>query len=79
VRHFVGRAADAGIDVVSSIRLLNWADNMKVAMRRSGMPGRLCEAAICYSGNLTNPREIKYDLKYYVKLAKECARWALTC
>jgi pyruvate carboxylase len=38
---------------------------------RCAIPAALCEAAICYSGNLTNPRETKYDLKYYLKIAKE--------
>jgi pyruvate carboxylase len=71
VRHFVGRAADAGIDVFRVFDCLNWADNMKVAIEAVRDTGKLCEATICYTGNLTNPREIKYDLKYYIKLAKE--------
>jgi pyruvate carboxylase len=71
VRHFVGRAADAGIDVFRVFDCLNWADNMRVAIAAVRDTGRLCEAAICYTGNLTNPRETKYDLKYYVKFAKE--------
>src|SRR5882724_5250626 len=31
----------------------------------------LCEAAICYTGDITDPQRPKYDLKYYVELAKE--------
>ena len=71
VRHFVERAADSGIDVFRVFDCLNWADNMKVAIEAVRHTGKLCEAAICYTGNLTNPRETKYDLKYYVNLAKE--------
>jgi pyruvate carboxylase len=71
VRHFVERAADAGVDVFRVFDCLNWTDNMKVAIEAVLKTGRLCEAAICYTGNLTNPREAKYDLMYYVKLAKE--------
>jgi pyruvate carboxylase len=71
VRHFVGRAADAGVDVFRVFDCLNWVDNMQVAIEAVRDSGRLCEAAICYTGNLTNPRETKYDLKYYIKLAKE--------
>ena len=33
--------------------------------------GALCEAAICYTGDILDPGRPKYDLKYYVKLAKE--------
>src|SRR5271154_6694277 len=71
VRHFVERAADAGVDVFRVFDCLNWVDNMKVAIEAVLESGRLCEAAICYTGNLANPRETKYDLKYYVKMAKE--------
>ena len=31
----------------------------------------LCEAALCYTGDFTDPKEEKYVLKYYVDLAKE--------
>jgi pyruvate carboxylase len=31
----------------------------------------ICEASICYTGDITNPSRTKYSLKYYVKLAKE--------
>jgi pyruvate carboxylase len=71
VRYFVARAADAGIDVFRVFDCLNWTDNMRVAIEAVLKTGRLCEAAICYSGNLTNPLETKYDLGYYIKLAKE--------
>jgi pyruvate carboxylase len=71
VRHFVTKAADAGIDVFRVFDCLNWVDNMRVAVEAVLETGRLCEAAICYTGNLTNPRETKYDLKYYVKIGRE--------
>ena len=32
---------------------------------------RICEAAICYTGDILDPKRTKYSLKYYVKLAKE--------
>ncbi|MDP9083303.1 MAG: pyruvate carboxylase [Pseudomonadota bacterium] len=71
VRHFIARAAEAGIDVFRVFDCLNWVDNMKVSIEAVRQTGRLCEAAVCYTGNLTNPRETKYDLKYYIKIAKE--------
>src|SRR5207248_6996349 len=33
--------------------------------------GMLCEAAVCYSGDILDPGRPKYDLKYYVALAKQ--------
>src|ERR1700676_1644738 len=71
VRHFVGRAADAGIDVFRVFDCLNWAENMRVAIEAVRESGKLCQAAICYTGNCTNPRETKYDLNYYIKLGKQ--------
>ena len=71
VRHFVAQAASAGVDVFRVFDCLNWPQNMKVAIEAVRATDRLCEAAICYTGNLSDPRETKYDLKYYVKLAKE--------
>ncbi|MEA3134252.1 MAG: pyruvate carboxylase, partial [Gammaproteobacteria bacterium] len=71
VRHFVAQASAAGIDVFRVFDCLNWVDNMRVAIEAIRGTDRLCEAAICYTGNLSNPRETKYDLKYYLKIAKE--------
>ncbi len=71
VRHFVAQASEGGIDVFRVFDCLNWVKNMEVAVEAVRATGRLCEAAICYTGNLLNPRETKYDLKYYVKIAKE--------
>lgn len=50
---------------------LNWVDNMRVAMDAVLESGKLCEAAICYSGDITDPARTKYDLGYYVKLAND--------
>jgi pyruvate carboxylase len=71
VRHFISQASAGGIDVFRVFDCLNWVDNMRVTVEAVREAGRLCEAAICYTGNLSNPRETKYDLKYYVRMAKE--------
>ncbi len=74
VRYFVEQAARAGVDVFRIFDPLNWIENMRVSMDAIGASGKVLEAAICYTGNLTDPRETKYDLKYYVRLAKELER-----
>jgi len=71
VRHFVAQSAAAGVDVFRIFDCLNWVENMKVSMEAVRRADRLCEAAICYTGNLSNPKETKYDLRYYLTLAKE--------
>ncbi|RLT22522.1 MAG: pyruvate carboxylase, partial [Planctomycetota bacterium] len=71
VKVFVKEAADAGIDVFRVFDCLNWLPNMKVAMDAIVNTGAICEAAICYTGDITNPKRTKYNLKYYVDLAKQ--------
>jgi pyruvate carboxylase len=70
VKIFVREAADAGIDVFRVFDALNWVDNMQVAMEAVVESGAICEASICYTGDILNPKRPKYDLKYYVELAK---------
>ncbi len=71
VRFFVARAAETGVDLFRVFDSLNWVENMRVAMDAVLESGKLCEAAICYTGDLTDPKRDKYDLKYYVGLARE--------
>ncbi len=71
VRVFVERAAEAGVDVFRVFDSLNWVENMRVAIDAVIESGKLCEAAICYTGDLTDPSPSKYDLDYYVRMARE--------
>ena len=71
VRYFVEKAADGGIDLFRVFDSLNWVENIRVAMDAILKTGKLCEAAICYSGDLSDPAETKYTLDYYVSLASE--------
>jgi pyruvate carboxylase len=75
VREFVVRSAEHGIDVFRIFDSLNWTENMKVAMEAvRDKTDSICEAAICYTGDILNPNRTKYSLKYYVKMAKELVR-----
>lgn len=67
----VKEAAQCGMDLFRVFDALNYVPNMKVAMEAVIESGMLCEASICYSGDLTNPHRKKYDMKYYVGLANE--------
>jgi pyruvate carboxylase len=71
VREFVLEAAAQGIDIFRIFDSLNWLPNMKVAMEAVRRTDRVCEAAICYTGDILDPRRDKYPLTYYVKMAKE--------
>ncbi|CDX23272.1 Pyruvate carboxylase [Mesorhizobium plurifarium] len=71
VQHFVRQAASGGVDLFRVFDCLNWVENMRVAMDAVGAEGKLVEAAMCYTGDILDPARAKYDLKYYVGLAKE--------
>ena len=71
VQYFVKQAAAGGIDLFRVFDCLNWVENMRVAMDAVREEGKLCEAAMCYTGDILDPSRAKYDLKYYVALAKE--------
>jgi pyruvate carboxylase len=71
VRYFVDQAAKGGVDIFRVFDSLNWVENMRVAMDAVRETGKICEAAICYTGDLTDPSRSKYDLKYYVNMAKD--------
>ena len=71
VRAFVKQAATSGVDVFRVFDSLNWVENMRVAIDAVLETGKLCEAAICYTGNLSSPHETKYTLDYYLKMGRE--------
>ncbi|WP_176085624.1 pyruvate carboxylase [Martelella sp. HB161492] len=71
VKFFVRQAAKGGIDLFRVFDCLNWVDNMRVSMDAVIEENKLCEAAICYTGDILNEKRPQYDLKYYVDLARE--------
>ncbi len=71
VQFFVKQAAETGVDVFRVFDSLNWVENMRVAMDAVIAANKVCEGTICYTGDILNPDRAKYDLKYYVAMAKE--------
>jgi pyruvate carboxylase len=74
VREFIAESARQGIDIFRIFDSLNWLPNMKVAMDAVRKAGGVCEAAICYTGDILDPARGKYSLDYYVKMAREFER-----
>jgi pyruvate carboxylase len=70
VRFFVRQAAAAGIDIFRVFDSLNWVENMRVAMDAVIESGSVCEGTLCYTGDLFDDQRPKYNLKYYVDMAK---------
>ncbi|MGB8167544.1 MAG: pyruvate carboxylase [Chthoniobacteraceae bacterium] len=71
VAGFVKHAAECGMDVFRVFDSLNDLGNMKAAMEAVQETHGICEAAICYAGDILDPSRAKYSLKYYVGMAQE--------
>jgi pyruvate carboxylase len=74
VRQFVETAAEEGMDIFRIFDSLNWLPNMEVAMDAVRRTNKVCEAAVCYTGDILDPRRDKYTLNYYVRMARELER-----
>ncbi len=70
VKHFIHQAADGGVDLFRVFDSLNWVENMRVSMDAILETGKLCEAAICYTGDLLDQSRPQYDLNYYLGHAR---------
>jgi len=71
VQHFITQARHTGIDLFRVFDSLNGVDNMRVAIDAVRSAGALCEAAMCYTGDLFDPARPKWNLRYYVDLARQ--------
>ncbi|HYO82350.1 MAG TPA: pyruvate carboxylase, partial [Bryobacteraceae bacterium] len=74
VEEFISESAKQGIDIFRIFDSLNWLPNMKVPMEAVRRTHAVCEAAICYTGDILDPRREKYSLNYYVSMARELER-----
>ena len=71
VRGFVKHAAASGMDIFRVFDSLNYLPNLRAAMEAVRETHAVCEAAICYTGDIQDSRRDKYSLKYYARLARE--------
>jgi pyruvate carboxylase len=74
VAGFVRHAAASGMDIFRIFDSLNDLPNLAVAMEAVHDTHAVCEAALCYTGDILDDRRDKYSLQYYVRLARELER-----
>lgn len=72
IEKFVEQSWEKGVDVFRIFDSLNWMENIApcIEMVRNRTEG-LAEAALCYTGDILDPKRTKYDLDYYLRLAKD--------
>ena len=71
VKEFIRLAAKNGIDVFRIFDSLNSLDNMLLSIDTVRSCNKVAEAALCYTGDILDPSRDKYNLNYYVTMAKE--------
>src|SRR5271166_872231 len=71
VQEFVKESYRQGIDIFRIFDSLNSIENMRVSIDAVLKTGGVCEAAVCYTGDMLDKRRPKYSLQYYVNLAKQ--------
>jgi pyruvate carboxylase len=68
---FIEKAAETGIDVFRIFDSLNWIDAMRTSIRTVvDRTDAIAEACLCYTGDITDPKRSKYDIQYYLDLAR---------
>ena len=71
VEKFIIQAAESGIDIFRIFDSLNWVEAMKTSIRAvRNETDAIAEVCICYTGDITDPTKTKYNLQYYLDLAR---------
>ena len=72
IEKFVEESWNTGVDVFRIFDSLNWMKSLAPCIEHvRNRTGGLAEGSICYTGDILNPSKTKYDLKYYIQLAKD--------
>ena len=71
VYEFIRLSAEAGMDLFRIFDANNWLPNIRLGVEAVLKTNAICEAAICYTGDILDPKRDKYTLNYFVNLAKE--------
>ncbi|KAI4279598.1 MAG: hypothetical protein LQ337_000183 [Flavoplaca oasis] len=67
IYHFCVQAKKYGVDIFRIFDALNDIDQIEVGIKAVKEAGGVVESAVCYSGDMLNPKK-KYNLDYYMDL-----------
>lgn len=71
VYKFCKQAQASGVDVFRVFDSLNYLENLKLGVDAVGTAGGFVEGTMSYTGDVADPTKGKYNLEYYMKLARE--------
>lgn len=70
IREFIKESSNSGIDIFRIFDSLNWLKGMEVATDEVIRNNKIAEVCMCYTGDILDKSKTKYDLKYYINMAK---------
>ncbi len=71
IRAFIKESAKSGIDIFRIFDSLNWMEGMKISTEEVLKTGKIAEVSMCYTGDILDDSKTKYNLDYYLKMARE--------
>ncbi len=71
VSEFIKVSAERGIDVFRIFDSLNWLENMKLPIETALETGKIVEGTVCYTSDVLDKSNTKYNLNYYIQKAKD--------
>uniref|UniRef100_A0A7S1YT05 pyruvate carboxylase n=1 Tax=Ditylum brightwellii TaxID=49249 RepID=A0A7S1YT05_9STRA len=71
VHKFCKQAKESGVDIFRVFDSLNYVENLKLGIDAAGTAGGFVEGAMSYTGDVSDPTKGKYNLEYYLNLARE--------
>ncbi|MBC6002378.1 MAG: pyruvate carboxylase [Paeniclostridium sordellii] len=71
IKEFLKESSNKGIDIFRIFDSLNWVENMKPSIYTALEAGKIVESTICYTGDILDPSKSKYNLEYYINMAKQ--------
>jgi len=74
IHKFCELSVQAGMDIFRVFDSLNYLPNLVLGMDAAGAAGGVVEAAISYSGDISDPSKTKYTLDYYLNLADQLVK-----
>lgn len=74
IDRFCELAVKSGMDIFRVFDCLNYVPNLVVGMEAAGKAGGVVEAAISYTGDVSDKTKTQYTLQYYLDLADELVK-----
>ncbi|EQC30773.1 pyruvate carboxylase [Saprolegnia diclina VS20] len=71
VYKFCEKAQQTGMDVFRVFDSLNYLENMRLGIDAVGASGGIIEAAVCYTGDVSDPERGPYNLEYYLNFTRQ--------